>query len=232
MIITKNPIFYALDFADKKKAIEMLKKIHRNLGGIKIGLEFFVVNGMSGLQEIAKLFNLPIFLDLKLYDIPNTVAKTIKEICKIEEICMTTLHITGGPELMIAAHEARFRKNLYLIGITILTSSNSFAKKSLNESLEISKIVSDMAHIAQKIGLNGVVCSGLENEIVRDTCGAKFLIVNPGIRLEIEEKADQKRVVTPEFAIETGANYLVIGRSITNSTNPEKKLEEILETLQ
>lgn len=230
--MTQNPIFYALDFSSLQKAKEMSLLLKNYIGGLKIGLRFFVANGMSGVLEIAK-FGLPIFLDLKLYDIPNTVGQTIREISKINEITMTTVHISGGPNMLCAALEERFNNKLKILGITILTSNlgNNNVFANLNNLQEDSSMVVNMAYIAKDVGLHGVVCSGLETQMVRSTCGNDFLIVNPGIRMKNDNAGDQKRVVEPKFAIQNGADILVIGRTITNSKDPIQTVQKILESL-
>lgn len=226
--MNKNPIFYALDFSSIEKSKEMLTLIKDHIGGVKIGLQFFIANGMDGVREIAK-FALPIFLDLKLYDIPNTVGKSIKEISKIDAIAMTTVHISGGTEMLSAALDGRCNKKLKILGVTILTSANN----NFVSNMDVNKnqLVEHMAHVAQHVGLHGIICSGLENNAVRTVCGADFIIVNPGIRMKNDAQEDQKRVVTPSSAMQNGANFLVIGRSISNSKNPVKAVQEILESL-
>lgn len=227
----KNPIFYALDFASIEKSKQMLELLKNHIGGVKIGLEFFIANGMTVVREIAK-FDLPIFLDLKLHDIPNTVGKSIREISKIDAISMTTVHISGGPAMLNMVLEERFNNKLKILGVTVLTSNANAQNDALMiDECHNESIVLKMAYIAKNIGLQGIVCSGLETNAVRKNCGNDFLIINPGIRMQNDAHEDQKRIVTPKFAIQNGANILVIGRSISNAKDPVQIVQKILESL-
>ncbi|QKX01030.1 orotidine-5'-phosphate decarboxylase [Wolbachia endosymbiont of Dipetalonema caudispina] len=223
-----NPIVYALDTQDLNKAISLIKVLRNKVGMIKLGLEFFVAHGLSGVRKVAK-YNIPIFLDLKLYDIPNTITKAIEAI-KVLDIKILTLNISGGTEMLKKALNVVKDTKIELIGVTVLTSMSN---KDLNELGIIKEIKSQvvlLAKLAKKIGLHGVVCSALEAQEVRKTCGKNFKIITPGIRID-SNCDDQKRTATPKEAINLGANYIVVGRSITNSINPINKVELILKSL-
>ncbi|OCA05909.1 orotidine 5'-phosphate decarboxylase [Wolbachia endosymbiont of Trichogramma pretiosum] len=195
---------------------------------IKLGLEFFAAHGPSGVREVAKC-NIPIFLDLKLHDIPNTVARTIEAI-KILDVEMITLHISGGTKILKEALSVVQGKKIKLIGVTVLTSMINEDLSELGVAREAKSQVILLAKLAKKIGLHGVVCSALEAQEVRQKCGKDFKIITPGIRMNSTHN-DQKRTATPKEAINSGTDYIIIGRPITKSDNPASSAELILKSL-
>ncbi|OAM03906.1 MAG: orotidine 5'-phosphate decarboxylase [Wolbachia endosymbiont of Dactylopius coccus] len=223
-----NPIICALDTQDLNKAISLANGLRDKVGMVKLGLEFFATHGPSGVREVAKC-NVPIFLDLKLYDIPNTVARTVEAI-KALDVEMLTLHISGGTKMLKEALSVVQGKKIKLIGVTVLTSMINEDLSELGVARETKSQVILLAKLAKKIGLHGIVCSALEAQEVRQECGKDFKIITPGIRIN-RGHDDQKRTATPKEAINSGADYIVIGRPITKSGNPASSAELILKSL-
>ncbi|WP_168464060.1 orotidine-5'-phosphate decarboxylase [Wolbachia endosymbiont of Ctenocephalides felis wCfeT] len=212
-----NPIICALDTQDLNEAISLADSLRDKVGMVKLGLEFFTAHGIPGVQEIAKR-NVPIFLDLKLHDIPNTVAKAI-EVVKNLNVEMLTLHISGGAKMLEKALSVVQGTKIKLVGVTVLTSMSNEDLNELGIEKETKSQAVLLAKLAKKIGLYGVVCSALEIQEVRKECGQDFKIITPGIRIDTCHD-DQKRTAAPEEAVELGADYIVIGRPITKSDNP------------
>lgn len=223
-----NPIICALDTQDLNKAISLANGLRDKVGMVKLGLEFFAAHGPSGVREVAKC-NIPIFLDLKLHDIPNTVARTIEAI-KILDVEMLTLHISGGTKMLQEALSIVQGTKIKLIGVTVLTSMINEDLSELGVARETKSQVILLAKLAKKIGLHGIVCSALEAQEVHQECGKDFKIITPGIRMN-RGHDDQKRTATPKEAINSGADYIVIGRPITESSNPAISAELILKSL-
>ncbi len=225
-------ILCALDTTDPHWAYGLAGKLRKYVGGVKLGLEFFGACGPSGFAHVAKS-GVPIFLDLKLHDIPNTVAKAIHALMPLKPSIMT-IHTGGGPAMMRAAAEAA-TKAAYdmgcarpiLVGVTILTSLDEDDLQAIGLSTPLKSQVVRMAKLAQKSGLDGVVCSPLEITAIREACGPDFELVVPGIRPTGSAVGDQKRVMTPAEAISKGADYIVIGRPITQSDDPKKAAQDI-----
>ncbi|MDG7056432.1 MAG: orotidine-5'-phosphate decarboxylase [Wolbachia endosymbiont of Meromenopon meropis] len=224
-----NPIICALDTQDLNKAVLLAHTLYGKVSMIKLGPEFFIAHGPCGVKEIAKC-NIPIFLDLKLHDIPSTVTKTVKAIKKILGVKILTLHISGGTRMLSDALNVVKDTEIKLIGVTVLTSIDNEDLNELGVTKEIKSQVVLLAKIAKKIQLHGIVCSAFEAQQVRQECGKNFTIITPGIRL-YHKCDDQKRTATPKEAISSGADYIVIGRPITKSKNPINSAELILESL-
>jgi orotidine-5'-phosphate decarboxylase len=227
----KSDVFVALDYPDKASALEFIDKIDADSCHLKVGLEMFTRLGPEWVSElIAKGFD--VFLDLKCYDIPNTVAKTMKSITGMG-VSMTTLHAMGGVRMMQAAKEAIANlpedQRPLLLAVTILTSfSEEEMKQLFGETVDLTALAYHLAKLAKQAGMDGVICSPHEAQKVREICGKDFCIVTPGIRLESTQQSDdQKRTATPTQAREQGANFLVIGRPITQSKNPVETLKVI-----
>ena len=191
-------------------------------------MEGFYSMGIDGYNRIQDL-KLPIFLDLKLHDIPNTVNSAIKSLLPLEPF-MLNVHVTGGSEMMLSAKKAieeSINEKPLLVGVTILTSMNESSFKEQGLKLDIENQVTKLAKLALKSGLNGVVCSPHEAKKVKDICGEEFLTVVPGIRPRIADSQDQKRIMTPEEAVKNGADILIIGRPLTRSKDPKSAAKEI-----
>lgn len=229
-------ICLALDFAGAEDAIGFAKRFEGKAGWFKIGLELFVAEGPSVVSRIARFGR--VFLDLKLHDIPNTVARAAGAAAR-SGAAMINVHASGGREMMVAAREAAAAEasrsgspTPAVIAVTLLTSLDESSLLGLPfRGLPI-EIVAQLARLAAESGLDGVVCSAGDLETVRRECGAKFLTVVPGIRPASAEAGDQKRIATPGAAIAAGASLLVIGRPVTGVADPEKALEEITREME
>ncbi len=221
-------IIVALDSDNLSKIIKLVKILKAEVFAFKLGYQFFLNFGFGGYKKVYSICP-KIFLDLKLHDIPNTVRKGIKAISKIKPL-LTTIHISGGDEMMKASKLEK--KNTKILGVSILTSIDDKQSKKFFNQKNISSLVKKFAKAAMNNKLDGIVCSPNEIEYVRKIVGKKFIIITPGIRVNKKIKSDdQKRISTPKKALELGADYLVIGRPITESRNPLKVLREINKTL-
>jgi len=223
-------IIIALDSDNFNDALTIVKNLKKDAFAFKIGYEFFLNFGITGYKTIQEE-NVNIFLDLKLHDIPNTVANGIKAIEKLNPY-FTTIHLSGGDEMQKIS--SNFKVNIKILGVSILTSLNSKQTKKYYNNDNVEDIVSNFAKNALINKLDGIVCSPQEIAIVKKITQNKLIIVTPGIRpVNYEDsKDDQKRVMSPKEAINAGANYLVMGRPITKSTNPLKSLQSINSSLE
>ena len=225
-------IIVAIDINNLNKAIILVKKLKKEAFAFKLGHEFFYNFGIDGYKKIYKICP-KIFLDLKLHDIPNTVRKGINAISKLKPI-FTTIHISGGDEMMNASNSNKNKKTK-ILGVTILTSLNRKQTSKYYKEENVNNIVKKFAKYANENNLDGLVCSPLEIGIIRKEVGQKMIIVVPGIRPKKDipyKNDDQKRVLSPKEAIELGADYLVIGRPITESKNPLLAIKEINKSIQ
>ncbi len=222
-------VIVALDGNNFIKIKNIVVKCKSEAFAFKIGYEFFFNYGIEGYKKIKKICP-NIFLDLKLHDIPNSVRQGIKAIDKLKPL-LTTVHISGGDEMMRASLQDR--KYTKILGVSILTSLNEDQTKKYYNKIKIETLVKSFVKNAEKLKLDGVVCSPKEVKIIRNLVSKKFLIVTPGIRMQgiNKDKDDQKRTMSAKNAIDLGANYLVIGRPITKSANPLKALKEINDTI-
>ena len=226
--MSSKKIIVALDSDDFKKTLNLVKNLKNHVYAFKIGYQFFFNFGLFGYKKIYEA-SPRIFLDLKLHDIPNTVKNGLSALLKIKPL-MTTIHISGGDDMMKATRISK--KNTKILGVSILTSMDKKQTKKYYNQDSILKLVKKFAKLAKKNKLDGVVCSPREISYIRKEVGKNFIIVTPGIRLKSNiKKDDQKRVESPKKAIDSGANYLVIGRPITKSKDPLKVLKEINKTL-
>jgi orotidine-5'-phosphate decarboxylase len=222
-----NPIFVAIDTAELSRAIEIARAVRDHVGGLKLGLEFFAAQGPEGVRRIGGL-GLPIFLDLKLHDIPNTVAKAVEALAPLEPPIMT-VHAAGGHEMLVAAKRAA-PPSTKVVAVTLLTSLDARDLADLGIDREPSEQVAHFARVARDAGVDGIVCSGEEVAGAHAAWPDGYFVV-PGIRPAGSETGDQKRVVTPRDAVESGASVLVIGRPITASPDPGKAAADILAQL-
>ena len=228
-----NPIMLALDTSSLDEAKFLALKLKDHIGGIKLGMEFFNSFGPSGIKAI-KEFNIPIFLDLKLHDIPITVYKTITTLLALEP-AIINVHASGGKEMMLAASKAlkdSGNKNTKIIAVTILTSLDDNDLHEIGFSGISNELVLKQAILAKESGLDGIVCSAKEISTIRENIGTNFMLVVPGIRPEKDNANDQKRIMTPKEAILLGADLLVIGRPITEARDQILASKEILEQLK
>ena len=227
-----NKIIVAIDINNLDKALKLVNILKNEVYAFKLGHEFFYNFGIDGYKKIYKICP-KIFLDLKLHDIPNTVNKGLKAIFKLKPI-FTTIHISGGDEMVKISNINKNKKTI-ILGVTILTSLDNKQTFKYFKEKNINLLVRKFARLAKINKLNGLVCSPLEIDIVRKEVGKKMIIVVPGIRPEknsLRNTDDQKRILTPKEAIKLGADYLVIGRPITQSKNPLKMIKEINKSIQ
>ena len=218
-----NPVYVALDTPDLEAARAMAERLSGHVGGVKLGLEFFAANGPSGVAAIAGL-GLPIFLDLKLHDIPNTVAKAVAALAPLEPAVMT-VHAAGGAA-MLAAARAAAPAATRVVAVTVLTSLDSDDLAAAGVAGSPAEQVQRLAHLARSAGLDGIVCSGAEVAAARAQWPQGFFVV-PGVRPAGGDLGDQMRVATPAEAIGDGASILVIGRPITAALDPGRAIADI-----
>jgi orotidine-5'-phosphate decarboxylase len=228
-----NPICVALDTPDVGCARDLARQLKGHAGYMKIGMEFFYANGASGYGAVAAE-GLPIFLDLKLHDIPNTVAQGLNSLLKLAPApAIMNVHAQGGLDMMKAAADA-VAGRCKLIAVTILTSlaNEDIWATGLNDELATDDHALNLASLAHEAGLVGVVCSPFDLIRIRSTLPEHFLTVVPGIRPADAAAHDQKRVATPHAAMATGADILVIGRAITGASDPVAACAKILAELK
>jgi orotidine-5'-phosphate decarboxylase len=217
-----NPIFVAIDTTDAARAQALIAATAPHVGGIKLGLEFFCAQGPAGLRAAASGRRL--FLDLKLHDIPNTVASAVRAVAPLAPDLLT-IHASGGAAMMRAARDAadasaRDGQRIRLIGVTVLTSFDDSDLDPIGQRGPVRDQALRLGALAQASGLDGVVCSAHEVAALRAECGPGFVLIVPGIRPAGAGLGDQKRVMTPEQAMAAGATHLVIGRPITGADDP------------
>jgi orotidine-5'-phosphate decarboxylase len=231
-----NPVFVALDTTDLAEATSWVKRLKGAVGGIKLGLEFFVAQGPAGVRAaMAEAPDMPLFLDLKLHDIPNTVAGGVRAACAVKPRYVT-IHASGGVAMLRAAADAARQfggaERPKLLGVTVLTSlaeddlaQVGFAARPMSEQ------VANLARLARDGGLDGVICSPHEVAGLRAAFGRDFVLMVPGVRPAWSGADDQKRVMTPAEAMRAGATHLVIGRPITKAADPAGAAHRIAEEL-
>lgn len=226
----KNTPIIALDFASKEDVMTFLKPFDEPLF-VKVGMELFYQTGPTLIKDIKALGH-DIFLDLKLHDIPNTVGKAMEGLAKLE-VDLVNVHAAGGSEMMRRAVEGFRTQNekTKIIAVTQLTSTTeTMLHEEQNIQTSIEEAVLNNAKLAQQSGLDGVVCSPLETQLITEHCGSSFLKVTPGIRPANSARNDQKRVTTPEDAKQLGSTHIVVGRPITQSAQPVESYHQIKES--
>ena len=222
-----RPIYVAIDTPDLERARDIATRVRHHVGGIKLGLEFFSANGRSGIREMAEL-GLPIFLDLKFHDIPNTDGKAIQALRPLEPAILT-VHAAGGRAMMEDA-KAAAPKGTKVVAVTVLTSLDGPDLESIGLAGDPHPQVERLTDLARESGLDGVVCSGNEVAAAKALWPDGFFVV-PGVRPANSHTADQKRVMTPRKALDSGASILVIGRPITQAHDPDRAARAIEATL-
>jgi orotidine-5'-phosphate decarboxylase len=227
----QNPVFVALDTTDLDYARQLAERVRPHVGGLKLGLEFFSAHGPDGVRAFADV-GLPIFLDLKFHDIPNTVAGAVRAVAGLGA-AIVNLHASGGPAMMRAGLEAARAVNprTKVIAVTILTSLGDEDLTAVGMIPPAREQVLRLATLTRDCGLDGVVCSAHEIATLRAALGPDFLLVVPGIRPAGSETGDQRRVMGPAEAHKTGANILVIGRPITGAPDPALAARDIAASL-
>ncbi|MGQ0588507.1 MAG: orotidine-5'-phosphate decarboxylase [Sphingosinicella sp.] len=223
----KGPIFVALDTTDLERAKSLAARIRNHVGGLKLGLEFYSANGPDGVRAMGA-FDLPIFLDLKLHDIPNTVAKAVQALSPLGPAILT-VHAAGGLAMMEDAKAAAPR-GTKVVGVSVLTSLDDDDLAATGIASDSHGQVARLTALSREAGLDGVVCSGREVAAAKELWPEGFFVV-PGVRPADGGAGDQKRVVTPREALDSGASILVIGRPITQAADPDEAARAIEATL-
>lgn len=233
-----NPIYVAIDTPDLSRATALAAMLADTVGGLKLGLEFFTANGVKGVREVAKAGGgLPIFLDLKFHDIPNTVAGAVRAACAAKPAILN-VHACGGRSMMEAAvkaaldgADAHITDRPMVIAVTVLTSMDDHDLSETGVTRPIEDQVVGLARLTKESGLDGVVCSAHEAAALREALGPRFKLIVPGVRPAWAQDDDQKRIMTPAEAIAAGADILVIGRPITGAADPAEAARRILQEL-
>lgn len=232
-----DKIYCALDTPNLETALSLASSLKSSIGGAKVGLEFFSSQGPWGVKKVVAA-GLPVFLDLKLHDIPNTVAKAVTQLVPLGPK-MITLHAQGGLAMMKAAADAAANaagqagvEKPKLLGVSVLTSLNDDDLEALGIPSNAQDQVKRLAELTCQAGLEGVVCSPFEIGALRDSFGQDLILVVPGIRPAGVDTGDQKRVMTPKQAMDAGADYLVIGRAITGADDPATAAAAIADSLK
>ncbi len=220
-------IIVALDYPDARAALEMTARLDPELCRVKVGKELFTAAGPALVEQLAAR-GFGVFLDLKFHDIPNTVASACKAAARMG-VWMMNVHASGGRAMMQAAKDSLTdgAARPKLIAVTVLTSMAQTDLADIGMQGSPGDAVLRLARLTKDAGLDGVVCSAQEAKALRAACGAGFSLVTPGIRLADAAQDDQKRIMTPRAAVDAGADYLVIGRPITQATDPVAMLQRI-----
>ena len=222
-----KPVFVAIDTPDIHRAVALARQVRGIAGGVKLGLEFFCANGHQGVLRMAER-ELPIFLDLKLHDIPNTVAKAVEALAPLSPAILT-VHAAGGREMLAAAKKAA-PPSTKVVAVTVLTSLDQGDLRDIGVEASPADEVTRLAELAQESGVDGIVCSGAEVAHAKAAWPEGFFVV-PGVRPAGADVGDQKRVVTPREALDDGASVLVIGRPITGAPDPAQAVRDIAASL-
>jgi orotidine-5'-phosphate decarboxylase len=222
-----SPIYVAIDTPDLDRAKAIASRVYHHVGGLKLGLEFFMANGRAGVREMAEI-GLPIFLDLKFHDIPNTVAKAIQALRPLEPAILT-VHAAGG-RAMLEDAKAAAPSGTKVVAVTMLTSLDASDLTSIGLAADPHEQVTRLTELAKSAGVDGIVCSGNEVAAAKAIWRDGFFVV-PGVRPADGAVGDQKRVVTPRAALDAGASILVIGRPITQAEDPDLAARAIEATL-
>ena len=228
---TISPIVVALDYPTPKQAIEMAKQLDPTKCRVKVGKELFTASGPAILEQLHKL-DFDVFLDLKFHDIPNTCAGAVAAAAELG-VWMVNVHASGGERMMTAAAEAIANKQHkpLLIAVTVLTSMEQSDLAGIGLDITPQQQVERLAKLSKQSGMDGVVSSAQEIELIKNICGQDFLTITPGIRPAGSAAGDQRRIMTPQEAVNVGGDYLVIGRPITQADNPKQSCLDIIGSL-
>jgi orotidine-5'-phosphate decarboxylase len=226
-----SPIVVALDYPTSAQAIAMAQQLDPSKCRVKVGKELFTASGPQILEQLNKL-NFDVFLDLKFHDIPNTCAGAVAAAAELG-VWMVNVHASGGERMMVAAAEAIANKSHkpLLIAVTVLTSMEQSDLAGIGLDVSPQQQVERLAKLAKQSGMDGVVSSAQEIELIKELCGKNFLTVTPGIRPAGSEVDDQRRITTPQQAVDVGGDYLVIGRPITQADDPSQACIDIINSL-
>lgn len=227
-ISPRDRLIVALDFPSKARALALVSALSGTVSTYKIGLQLYTAEGPEIIRAVAAT-GAKIFLDLKLHDIPNTVAKAVAAAGELG-VQMLTVHLSGGSAMLSAAVEAR-PPNLLLLGVTVLTSATSEMLSETGVNSGIEEQVLRLAKLGQKTGISGLITSPQEVRTLRKQLGDKITLITPGVRPSWAAADDQKRFTTPGEALKSGADYLVVGRPITADANPRAAADRVLEEI-
>ncbi len=227
-----SPVIVALDSPSMNAALTLADTLDPKLCRLKVGKELFTRSGPAIIDALHQR-QFEVFLDLKFHDIPNTTAQAVLAAAEMG-VWMVNVHASAGFEAMALAKRRLVdnNHNTMLIAVTVLTSMNANDLSQIGVTDSLNAQVSRLAQLTQQAELDGVVCSAQEAKALKQLCGADFKLVTPGIRLLEDSSDDQQRICTPKQALDAGSDYLVIGRSITQASNPTAKLEQILRGIQ
>ena len=228
MTNTADKIIVALDVATKKKALELVEQLSSKISFFKIGLQLYTAEGPEIVRAVLST-GARVWLDLKLYDIPNTVARAVESATTLG-VQMLTIHLSGGREMIRAATDA-CSADMLLLGVTVLTSATEQTLREIGITEPVENQVLRLARLGVEAGIDGVVASPHEIKMLRAEFGNRIKIAVQGIRPSWAEPGDQKRFMTPREAIDAGADYIGIGRPISANARPAEALEKILEEL-
>lgn len=231
--MSNKSILVALDFDDKHAALQLVDQLDPSMCRLKVGKEMFTLFGPEFIKALHER-DFEVFLDLKFHDIPNTVAKAVTAAAELG-VWMTNVHASGGLAMMQAAKKALIPygdKAPMLIAVTVLTSMSDEELKLIGIDVPAFEHVQRLAKLTQEAGLDGVVCSAHEAQVLKSTLGKEFKLCTPGIRPVGADKGDQHRIMTPPEAIAAGSDYLVIGRPITKAEDPLAALHAIHASLK
>ncbi len=220
-----NPLIIALDVDTTQEALRLIEEISPAADFYKVGMELYAVGGLPFVSQL-RTMGKQIFLDLKLYDISETVKRATRQLCERSGATFLTVH--GSRAVMRAAVEGRGNSPTKLLAVTVLTSFDKDDLADLGYSVPVEQLVDLRVEKAVESGMDGIVCSPLEVKRVRELAGLNMKLVTPGVRSADAAAGDQKRVATPQQAIQNGADYLVIGRQVTRAARPRQAVEEIL----
>jgi orotidine-5'-phosphate decarboxylase len=223
-----NPLIIALDFDNIAEALKLIDKLGPDVDFYKIGMELYAVGGMDFVRQVS-LSGKRVFLDLKLYDIGETVKRATRQICLSGSVEFLTVH--GSNTVMKAAAQGRGGSDTKLLAVTVLTSFDQDDLTDLGYPVSIGTLVELRVRKALESGMDGIVCSPLEVARVREVGGPNLKLVTPGVRSKSAAAGDQKRFATPSEALRDGADYMVIGREVTRADDPRAACEQILTTL-
>lgn len=228
-----SPVIVALDYDNAESALAMASRLDPKVCRVKVGKELFTIAGPELVRQLVER-GFQVFLDLKFHDIPNTVAAAVKAAANLG-VWMVNVHASGGERMMRAAAEVLApmgERRPLLIGVTVLTSTAEEELVNVGVERPLQEQVVALAKLAQESGLDGVVCSAMEAQALKQACGNEFALVTPGIRPAGSAADDQRRIVTPVDALKRGSDYLVIGRPITGAADPMAALKAIVADIE
>jgi len=229
----KDQVLIALDVSSRREAMKLVESLHDLVGMFKIGLQLYTAEGPDLVRSIVGAGG-KVFLDLKFHDIPNTARHAALEAARLG-VSMMTIHTSGGAAMMQAVADELREKisgiRPLVVGVTVLTSLDDSGLREIGVSSSMEDQVLRLAKLAENCGLDGVVCSPREIELIRSGVGRGFKIVTPGVRMPGQAADDQQRTATPREALASGADYIVVGRAVTNAHHPRSALEGLLQSL-